>query len=162
MTSNNTYAEAIFKYLGYKQYGIGSHAHGAKVINEYIKSLNLSTVGIRLEDGCGLSQHNRVTADFMCRFLAEVSRKPYYNDYLKSLALAGTNGTVRNMLTNLPSNINVRMKTGSLDGVRSFAGYVTNANGNTYCFAVLCSDYDCSGSQMRSKLEKIILKIATL
>lgn len=162
MTSNNTYAEAIFKYLGYRISGIGSHTHGAKVVGDFLKGLNLSQEGVRLEDGCGLSPLNRITTDYMCRFLMALKDKPFYDDFVKSMALAGSNGTVRNMLTGLPSNVSVRMKSGSLDGVRSFAGYVTTAKNEHYSFAVICSDYTCSGSQMRTKLEKVIMKIATM
>ncbi len=162
MTSNNTYAEAIHKYLGYKAYGLGSYAHGAKVVKDMLTAMRLNMVGIKLEDGSGLSRGNRVTADFVSRFLMEMTKKTYYDDFQKSMALAGENGTVRNMLNGLPANVAVRMKSGSMDGVRNFAGYVVNGRGERYCFAVLCSDYDCTGSQMRAKLEKIILKIATL
>ncbi len=162
MTSNNTYAEAIHRYLGYKLYGLGSNANGTKAVSDYIQRLRLEASGVSLEDGCGLSVRNRVTADFVCRFLMEVSKTNYFNDYLKSLALAGESGTVKNMLTGLPSNVTVRMKTGSMTGVRAYAGYITNAKGERLCFSVIANDFDCSGSQMRTKLEKIIMKIATM
>lgn len=162
MTSNNIYAEAIYKYLGYKSYGLGSYDNGAKVVNEFLRSHNLQSQGVRLVDGCGLSPANRVTTDFLCRFLMECSNCRFYNDFYKSLPLAGENGTVKNMLTGLPSNVSVRMKSGSIEGVRAFAGYVTTAKGEHLAFAVICSDYTCTGAQMRAKLEKIILKVATL
>ena len=162
MTSNNTYAEAIHKYLGYKAYGLGSYANGAKVVKDMLSAMRLNMGGIKLEDGSGLSRCNRVTADFVCRFLMEMTNKTFFDDFQKSMALAGEHGTVRNMLNGLPANISVRMKSGSMDGVRNYVGYVTNGRGERYCFSVLCSDYDCTGTQMRAKLEKIILKIATL
>ena len=162
MTSNNIYAEAIHRYLGFKSYGLGSSANGAKTVSNYLLALKLPMSGIQLVDGCGLSHSNCVTTDFVCRFLAEVSTKSYFDDFQKSMAMAGSNGTVRNMLVDLPSDVQVRMKSGSLSGVRSFAGYVTTAKGTRLCFMVACADYDCTGTHMRSKLEKIIKKIATL
>ena len=162
MTSNNTYAEAIHRFVGYKQYGMGSSANGAKAVNDYIQRLRLESSGVNLEDGSGLSVRNRITTDFLCRFLCEMAKTPFFGDYEKSLALAGENGTVKNLLTGLPSNINVRMKTGSMTGVRAFAGYVINAKGQRLCYAVIANDFDCTGAQMRSKLEKIVLKIATM
>ncbi len=162
MTSNNTYAEAIHRYLGYKMYGQGSSANGAKAVSDYIQRLRLESSGVALEDGCGLSVRNRVTSDFVCRFLCEVSKTNYFDDYQKSLALAGEHGTVKNMLTSLPSSVKVRMKTGSMTGVRAYAGYVTTAKGERLCFSVIANDFTCSGSQMRTKLEKIIMKIATM
>ena len=162
MTSNNTYAEAIHKYLGYQQHGRGSHEMGAKVVSDYLKSMKLDMGGVRLEDGSGLSTRNRVTSDFVCRFLSAVSHKKYFGEYKKTLGQAGENGTVRNMLAGLPSGAHVYMKSGSMDGVRAFAGYAETAKGGRYCFAVVCNDYECSGSLMRSRLEKIIMRIATL
>jgi len=162
MTSNNTYAEAIHKYLGYKVYGLGSYANGAKVVKDMLAAMKLNMSGIKLVDGSGLSRCNRVTADFVSRFLMEMSKKTYYDDYQKSMALAGEHGTVRNLLNGLPSNVSVRMKSGTMDGVRNYAGYVVNGRGERYCFTVMCSDFDCSSAQIRAKLEKIILKIATL
>ena len=162
MTSNNLYAEAIYKYLGFKMYGLGNQLNGARVVNDFLVSNRMETSGIKLNDGCGLSVNNRVTTDFVCRFLVELSKKPYFSDFTKSLALAGENGTVRNMLTGLPNNVTVRMKTGSMTGVRAYAGYVTTTNGSRYCFSVISNDFDCTGAQMRDKLEKIIMKIATM
>ena len=162
MTSNNTYAEAIHRYLGYKMYGLGSSANGAKAVGDYIQRLRLESSGVALEDGSGLSVRNRVTTDFVCRFLSEISKTSYFDDYQKSLALAGEKGTVKNMLTGLPSNVTVRMKTGSMTGVRAYAGYVTTAKGERLCFSVIANDFSCTGNQMRTKLEKVIMKIATM
>lgn len=162
MTSNNTYAEAIHRYLGYKAYGLGSSANGAKVVGDYIQRLRLQSSGVALEDGSGLSVRNRVTTDFVCRFLTEVSKTSYFDDFRHSLALAGENGTVKNMLNGLPSNVKVRMKSGSMTGVRAYAGYVITSKGEQLCFSVIANDFTCTGSQMRTKLEKIIMKIATM
>lgn len=162
ITSNNTYAEAIHRYLGYAISGKGNSENGAIAVADYIKRLKLESSGVRLEDGCGLSRNNRITADFICRFLAEVKRADYFEDFSKSMALAGENGTVKNMLMDLPSGTKVRVKTGSMTGVRAFAGYVVKPGGEKYCFAVIANDYECTGQQMRAKLEKIISKIAAL
>ena len=162
MTSNNTYAEAIHRYVGFKTYGMGSSANGAKAVNDYLQRMRIESSGVTLEDGCGLSVRNRVTTDFICRFLMEVSKASYSEEYMKTLALAGENGTVKNMLTGLPSNVTVRMKTGSMTGVRAYAGYIKNAKGERLCFSVIANDFNCSGSQMKTKLEKIIMKIATM
>ena len=115
-----------------------------------------------LEDGSGLSVRNRVTSDFVCRFLVEMSKTSYFDDYLKSIALAGENGTVKNLLSGLPSNVSVRVKTGSMTGVRAYAGYVINSKGERLSFSVIANDFTCTGAQMRTKLEKIIMKIATM
>lgn len=162
LTSNNMYAESIFKYLGYKCYGKGSYANGAKAVNEFFKSHNLESTGVRVVDGSGLSRLNRVTTDFVCRFLTEVSHMPIYSDFSMSLGKIGESGTVKNMLPNIPDNVDMRVKSGSMDDVRGYAGYVTTAKGELLCFSVIVNGYDCSGAQAKSKLEKIIYEIAKL
>lgn len=161
-TSNNIYAESIYKYLGYHVYGKGTYENGARVVDDFFRRHALESSGVNLVDGSGLSLQNRVTADFVCRFLKEVSQMPFYSDYVKTLGKVGESGTAKNMLPNLPSNITVRMKTGSMSGVKSFAGYVTTADGELLCFSVLCNDFDGTGAQMSSKLEKILNVIARL
>ena len=162
ITSNNTYAEAIHRYMGYVVSGKGNSVSGAKAVNDFIKKLKLESSGVLLEDGCGLSSHNRVTADFVCRFLTELKSTGIFGDFARSLALAGENGTVKNILNDLPEDTKVRVKTGSMTGVRNFAGYVIKPNGEKYSFAIIANNFECSGSQMRQKLEKIIYKIAAL
>lgn len=162
ITSNNTYAEAIHRYLGYATSGKGNSASGTKAVNDFIKRLKLESSGVVLEDGCGLSTHNRVTADFVCRFLTEMKSSGVYGDFARSLALAGEDGTVKNILKDLPSGTKVRMKSGSMTGVRNYAGYIIKPNGEKYSFAVIANNYECTGNQMRQKLEKIIYKIAAL
>ncbi len=162
ITSNNTYAEAIHRYLGYATSGKGSSSNGMKAVSNFISKLKLENSGVNLEDGSGLSTHNRITADFVCRFLIEMKGTSFYNDYVNTLALAGENGTVKNILTKLPSNTKVRVKTGTMTGVRNFAGYIVRPNGEKYCFAIIANNFEFTGAQMRQKLEKIIYKIAEL
>lgn len=162
LTSNNMYAESIFKYLGYKVYGKGSYEYGARVITDFFKAHNLECTGVRVVDGSGLSRLNRVTTDFVCRFLTEVSHMPIYNDFSMSLGKIGESGTVKNMLTNLPKEIDMRVKSGSMDDVRGYAGYVTTTKGELLCFSIVANGFDCSGAQAKQKLEKIIYEIAKL
>lgn len=162
LTSNNMYAECIYKYLGYMKYGKGSYTNGARVMADFFREQNLNTGGVNLVDGSGLSRNDRVTADFLCRFLNEVSYMPIYNDFSNSLGVVGQSGTVKNMLPNLPGNVTVKMKTGTMDGVKSYAGYVTTAKGELLSFAVISNGYDCTGNEMKAKLEKVLYKIAAL
>ena len=162
MTSNNTYAESIHRYMGYKTGGLGSAANGCKAVEDYLKLLKLERSGVSFEDGSGLSRKNRVTTDFLCRFLVEVSKASYFELFYKTLPSAGENGTVKNMLKNLPDGVTIRMKSGSMGAIRAYSGYITNAKGNQYCFAVIANDYDCTEAQIKAKLEKIIFAIATM
>ena len=162
LTSNNIYAESIFKYLGYRKYGIGSFENGSKAVMDYLKEKNIYTGGVRIVDGSGLSRSNAVTADFMCRYLSALTREPFYDDFLQSLAKAGENGTAKNLLPNLPAGVTVRVKTGSMDGVKAYAGYVVTTRGETLTFCIISNGHECSSQEAATKLNKILHKIATL
>ena len=162
LTSNNIYAESIFKYLGYKKYGIGTFANGSRAIMDYLKEKNIATGGIRIIDGSGLSRNNAVTTDFMCRYLSTISREPFYDDFLQSLAKVGESGTAKNLLPNLPTGITVHVKTGTMDGVKAYAGYVVTSRGETLAFSIISNGHDCTSEEVAAKLNRILYKIATL
>ncbi|MDY5968576.1 MAG: D-alanyl-D-alanine carboxypeptidase/D-alanyl-D-alanine-endopeptidase, partial [Bacteroidales bacterium] len=161
-TSNNTYAECIYKYLGYQRFGLGSFQNGEKAVKEYFHSLGLETGGVHMVDGSGLSRENRATADFMCRFLEKVSQEDYFDQFQQTFGVVGKSGTVRMMNMELPAKVTVHVKSGSMQGICSFAGYVERGDGFQYAFSILCNGYDGSGANARAKLQDIIREIAML
>jgi D-alanyl-D-alanine carboxypeptidase/D-alanyl-D-alanine-endopeptidase (penicillin-binding protein 4) len=162
LTSNNIYAESIFKYLGYAKYGLGSFNNGSRAVMEWFNEKGLETGGIKVVDGSGLSRLNRTTTDFLCRYLTAMSREPFYNDFLQSLAKGGESGTAKHLPPGLPMGITVRVKTGTMDGVKSYAGYVITPHGQTLAFAIVSNGHDCSERAVTDKLNKILYKIATM
>ena len=162
LTSNNVYAESIFKYLGYAKYGIGSFDNGSRAVMDWFNEKKLDTDGIAVVDGSGLSRLNRTTTDFLCRYLLAVSKESFFDEFLQSLAKVGESGTAKNLLPNLPMGITVRVKTGSMDGVKSYAGYVITPHGQKLAFAIISNGHDCSDRAIADKLNKILYKIATM
>ncbi len=161
-TSNNTYAECIYKYLGYQRYGLGSFVNGNKAVADFFKQQDLSDKGVRLADGSGLSRQNLCTTDFIARFLAKVHKMEIYNDFVQTLGVVGKSGTVRSMKLNAPAGTTVYGKSGSMEGVRSYAGYVVKENGKVYSYAIICNNYTGSNAQLRAKLETVLKEIATM
>ena len=162
LTSNNIYAESIFKYLGYAKYGIGSFANGSRAVMDWFAEKRLATDGITIVDGSGLSRLNRTTTDFLCRYLAAVSKEEFRDEFMQSMAKVGESGTAKNLLPGLPAGITVRVKTGTMDGVKSYAGYIITPHGQTLSFAIISNGHDGSDRAVAEKLNKILYKIATL
>lgn len=162
LTSNNIYAECIFKYLGFQQYGLGSFKNGAKVLTTHFYNLGLNTAGVNIEDGSGLSRLNLTTASFICQYLKAISGESFFDDFRQSMAKVGQNGTARNMLPNLPENISISIKTGTMKGVKAYAGYITARNGNLLSFAIIANNFSCSETVVKEKMDNILFKIATL
>ena len=159
-TSNNIYAESIFKYLGYKAYTKGTFENGRKNIIQYFKNNNLNASGVQIVDGCGLSRNNLVTTDFVCRFLTLIQGKDEYRDFRNSLAKVNESGTARDILKGLPKGIEVSLKSGTLDNVKAYAGYVTNEQNETLCFCIISNNHTCSNADIKAKMEKMLRPIA--
>ena len=56
----------------------------------------------------------------------------------------------------------MRVKTGSMDGVKSYAGYVVTPHGQTLAFAIVSNGHECTDRVVADKLNKILYKIATI
>ena len=157
LTSNNIYAESIFKYLGHNRYHDGSFAGGAKAIADYMHTKGIDLGGVHIDDGSGLSRCNRLTADFLCRYLTAISREPFFEEFLTTLQEKS-----ESLLGRSNSDRVVRVKSGTMDGVKAFAGYVVSPQGRTLAFCVISNGHDCTSHEATDKLNRIVAKIANL
>lgn len=150
-TSNNVYAEAVFKLLGR-----GSYLSGATEMKAGLKRMGIPTNNIHIADGSGLSFANLISPLALCDVLYYVSTKSYYKQFLNSLSQSGVSGTLRNILKNKPQGSDIYAKSGTMTGVRGYAGYAINAKGDTYCFAIVANNFTCKSTVVKEKLEKFM------
>ena len=75
----------------------------------------------------------------MANVLRAAYRSPYAPEFLASLPLAGSDGTLRARMKTTPAGA-VRLKTGHIDEVSGVAGYVTTPAGKTYVLVSLIND----------------------
>lgn len=153
--SQNLFAECLMKRLGYewqRRQGWttprGSWESGSAAIGEALREGGVSTGGLTVVDGSGLSRANRCTARHLAETLAWMSRHPQGRVLAESLARPGEPGSLRTTMKDLAGR--VRAKTGTMRGVRALAGYVTSASGKEYAFAVMFNDYAGSSSPYKA------------
>lgn len=125
----------------------------AAVMNR-LKKLAVPTRGFWLDNGSGLSRKTRMTAEQIGRFLQAMTTQKDAPYFIDSLAIAGVDGTMRRRLRNTPLADNVVAKTGTLDGVKAIAGYLTAGSGRRYCFVMLVEDVEAKSS--RALLDNIL------
>jgi D-alanyl-D-alanine carboxypeptidase/D-alanyl-D-alanine-endopeptidase (penicillin-binding protein 4) len=82
---------------------------------------------VRLVDGSGLSEHNRVSPLTMMLYLARLPQRPEGQGFPLLLPANGT-GTLRHLRGSLDRGV-VHAKTGTLDDVATLAGYLGRADG---------------------------------
>lgn len=85
-----------------------------------------------LENGAGLSRVERISAEHMAQLLQSATESPYSAELIASLPILGVDGSVKKRLKNSPAASHAHLKTGTLDGVKTLAGYVQAQSGKQW------------------------------
>ena len=143
--SQNLFAECLLKSLpaygpdGRRSGRTGSWEAGTRLLREVVTELGVDLSGAVLCDGSGLSHHNRLSADQVTRLLVRMHHHRCAAAFRESLAVPGREGSMRRRYADAALRDRLRGKTGTLNGVRTLAGYVRRADGTTLAFALLCN-----------------------
>jgi len=143
--SNNFFADTIFRTLGKERTGSATYASSSEVYKNGIRKLGLNPdKGYNQVDGSGLSLSNTVSPEFMCTYLRRMMLTRVFSTFLDSFPTTGKNGTVAGRVPGIPQEQRerIRMKSGSVNGVRTFCGYIlpaTDENGEPISETVIFS-----------------------
>jgi len=89
---------------------------------------------IVVENGSGLSRHERLTAQALAQVLEYGVTAPWSGDFIASLPVAGIDGTLSKRLSGHSTLGRAFLKTGTLTGVKSLAGYMVRPDGRKLLF----------------------------
>jgi D-alanyl-D-alanine carboxypeptidase/D-alanyl-D-alanine-endopeptidase (penicillin-binding protein 4) len=157
--SLNLYAEALIKQIALTQKGEGTTEKGTEALTEFWNSKNINGC-LKLADGSGLSKQNTLTAQTITDILVYMkNNSPWYDAFYKSVPLTGMEGTQKYYFQDSFLKGKLRAKSGSMSGVRSFAGYMTTQSGTELAFCLIVNNFECGSFKMASKLEKLIEEI---
>lgn len=123
--SQNLFAEALFKRMGREMTGVpGSWETGRATMRIFLRNrLGSAAASVEIDDGSGMSRHNRVSSKAIVDLLASM-----YNDekmgsiFLRSLSVGGKDGTLKKRFKKLKST--VLGKSGYISQVSTLSGYV--------------------------------------
>jgi serine-type D-Ala-D-Ala carboxypeptidase/endopeptidase (penicillin-binding protein 4) len=139
--SDNFTAEMLLKQLGLAELGRGTSAAGAAVVTQALTEAGVPMTGVRIVDGSGLSQLDRLTANALGSLLKLAQADPIVGPaLLASLPVAGVSGTLQHRLLKPPARGRVVAKTGTTDIASSLSGYVSDR----YAFAVVQNGHPLS------------------
>ena len=157
--SDNFYAEAMFRQMGERASGVAVYDSCRVAVTEVLESLVPGSLdGLRIEDGSGLSRLNTVSPAFMVDFLRSMTRSRGFNAFLASLPKPGE-GTVATLLPKLPAEkkARVRVKSGSMDGVLCYSGYILDENKNPkFVFSLMVNGATAKTAVLRDTLGALI------
>jgi len=156
--SDNNAAELLLKELGLARAQDPSRTAGLQVVADVLAARGVAMNGVVLADGSGLDLGNRVT----CATLTSLLNVFGFDSPIgTSLAVAGTTGTLRDVLMTGPGSGRVRAKTGTLRNVKSLSGFFPT-NGGSITFALILNDAGVSNqSTYRPLWENLMKGLAT-
>jgi D-alanyl-D-alanine carboxypeptidase/D-alanyl-D-alanine-endopeptidase (penicillin-binding protein 4) len=142
--SQNLHAEMLLRTLGAELKGTGSDEAGLQVVREFLLDAGIDSDKIRLNDGCGISRENLLTPRFQTSLLEFISKRPYFDLFFNTLAVSGTDGTLKNRLSADEVKGSIHAKTGTLNGVTTLSGYITTKSGKNLAFCIFANKVSAS------------------
>ncbi|MCU0436077.1 MAG: D-alanyl-D-alanine carboxypeptidase/D-alanyl-D-alanine-endopeptidase [Bacteroidia bacterium] len=168
LKSDNVYAEQLLRTISLIKNTTGNIGatteNGAALVTQFWKQQGVDTKGMYMTDGSGLSRSNAVTATQQAQALRIISRWPkkQYDAFRNSLPVAGKSGSLAGLCKGSLAENNLTAKSGYITRARGYAGYVTTTKGKLICFSLLANNYTCTPTEMKKKLEKIMIALAEL
>ncbi|MEO8819737.1 MAG: D-alanyl-D-alanine carboxypeptidase/D-alanyl-D-alanine-endopeptidase [Ginsengibacter sp.] len=138
--SINLYGEALIKTLAYKYSNAGVTDSGVNVIHNFWKDKGIQPYAINIVDGSGLSPSNRVTTKALVTVMEFARKQTWFPSFFDAL----------------PTIAGFKMKSGSINGVISYTGFINGKDNNEYTFSFVVNDFDGSGNAVRRKMWKLL------
>jgi serine-type D-Ala-D-Ala carboxypeptidase/endopeptidase (penicillin-binding protein 4) len=136
--SENSISEMLFREIGKKVTGSGSFASSSQAVTDTLASWGVPMEGVVIHDGSGLDRGNKLT----CQALISVlSHGGPGSALANGLPMPGK-GTLFDKFLTSPVKDKLQAKTGSLQGVRSLAGFVSSSPEHSVTFALVLNSTD--------------------
>ena len=163
--SDNFYAEAMMRIMGEKSTDISVYDSCRVAEIEVLEDLCPGiSEELSIDDGSGLSRHNFVSASTLVKYLVSMKKSPAFGSFIDALPYPGSEGTLKYLLSGLDPAVRkrIRMKSGSMDGVLCYSGYIIPASGNAkdaIVFSILTNNCDAPVGVVRAKIMSIITEL---
>jgi serine-type D-Ala-D-Ala carboxypeptidase/endopeptidase (penicillin-binding protein 4) len=153
--SVNLFAEHLVKQIAVLDDGAGSRVKGTELVREFWEQKGLDNNQLIMEDGSGLSHFNAAAPSFITSVLNYMENSEYHDQFISTLPRAGE-GTVTAFSNSVFPGETLRIKSGSMTGVRCYGGYLTTDRGSRLAFAIMINHFSGSGAGLTGKIEKLI------
>ena len=134
--SNNVMARQVFLTLGNDE-APATAERARQRIGDWLKRRGLRFDELVIDNGSGLSRVERISAGNLNRLLLDAWHSPVMPELVSSLPIVGIDGTMKKRLNGAEATGRAHIKTGTLDGVKTAAGYALDAQGRRYVVVFL-------------------------
>lgn len=159
MESDNLYANAISKQLGFAITGEGSYKQGVFAIQEILeKNIQIDSKQVLLYDGMG-TRYNLSTAEQIVHLLSALYHNKELNTiWMQSLPQSAVSGTLKARMQNSSLAKIVFAKTGTMHDISSLSGYIIAPQKPALIFTILINGVNEPITKAK-QLEEDILQI---
>lgn len=158
--SNNLYAEQLFRGAAFVNRASASNSAARAHASETLRALGVDTEGLVMADGSGLSRRNLVQPRQLVQLLRTIRRRPYADQFLECLPIAGVTGTLKNRFQGGPAQTRVRAKTGFISRVVCLSGYILRGQQEPLIFSVMLNDFTCETSKAKAACDRFVQRLA--
>lgn len=160
--SFNLYADMLLRHLAVADGQKGSIKNGLNALAKFLREHNLAQENdFVLYDGSGLSRDNMLTPRVLLNTLIFMQQSPYFGHYYRSLATPDDRGdllVLRRFLKPKQSIEKVRIKGGTIDGVKALAGYVPDAQGRLIAFVFMANNLATNKDESLWRMHENLIK----
>ncbi len=152
--SDNLFAEGMLHSLANKT------TAAVKRERDLWSSRGIDLSGSRWLDGSGLSPVERISPRTLGQILSSMARSTGSAEYIAIFPLAGRDGTVKSLLKDTRLDGRMALKSGSMNGVKCYAGYRLDLAGRpTHTVVIMVNGFSCKGSAVTKAIETYLLDI---
>jgi D-alanyl-D-alanine carboxypeptidase/D-alanyl-D-alanine-endopeptidase (penicillin-binding protein 4) len=138
--SNNVMARQLLLTIALEAgFTPADEAGAVLALKQVLRQRGLQFPELVLENGSGLSRIERVSAEHLAQLLVTAWQRPVMPVLMASMPILGLDGTTKKRLAESASKGMAYLKTGSLEGVSSIAGYVQDMAGKRYVLVVIAN-----------------------
>ena len=146
--SNNLMARQLLLTIAAEKNGVpATEAKGFDAVKTWLNNKSISANELVIENGSGLSRIERISAAHLGQLLVAAYHSPIMPELMASLPILAQDGTVKKRLNDSASAARAHLKTGSLDGVSSVAGYVLDAKNHRHVMVMLVNHAKAAASK---------------
>ncbi len=155
--SNNLYARHLLLSLGAKMYGApATLSKGRKAVENILRERGALSEGkLSIDNGSGLSRTAKISAKILADMYDNAYER-YGQRWMKTLSIAGIDGTIKKRFRGTVVKNRAWMKTGTLNRVKNIGGYVKSKQGRLYTVVILTNSN--RGAWRASQLQNEIMK----
>jgi D-alanyl-D-alanine carboxypeptidase/D-alanyl-D-alanine-endopeptidase (penicillin-binding protein 4) len=144
--SNNVMARQLFLALSAERGGGGTQAASAAIVREWLASRGIDATNLAIENGSGLSRDDRLDAAMLASLLRAAWSSAVMPELVASLPIFAVDGTLK-LRPATGAAGHAHLKGGTLNGVQSAAGFVTDAHGKRWIVVMIANHPNANAAQ---------------